>query len=313
MQRRSLSALALAGIAGGTRAEEPLPLHTAGPGSAFLPYGEGLAALLGRAGIAVAVRQSTGSLANLAAVEADPRALGTAFLGSAWDALQGAPNAGGRRHVAIRALFPMYETAFMVAAPAASGLRTLRDLDRKRVGAGPARGPAEGFFRVAAAAAGIEPVIVSGDPAALAEGLLRGEMDALWQGAAVPIPALTMVADRAETLIFGLTTAEVAEVRRRLPYMAEAVVPPGTYRGQTAPVASFAAWNVVVANRALPDATAHAVTRAALSAADPLVEIHASAGGTRAGNARFNGVLPFHPGAARFYAERGVALAAPPG
>lgn len=314
MQRRSLSALALASLApGAAQAQAPLALYTAGAGSAFLPYGEGLAAQLGRAGIAVTVRQSTGSLQNLTAVEDDAAALGTAFLGSAWDALQGAPNAGGRRHVAIRALFPMYETAFMVAASAASGLRSLQDLHGKRVGAGPARGPAEGFFRVAASAAGIEPVIVSGDPAALAEGLLRGEMDALWQGAAVPIPALTMVADRADAVIFGLTAAEVAEVRRRLPYMAEAVVPPGTYRGQTAPVTSFAAWNFIVANRALPEATAYALTRAALSATDPRAEIHASAGGTRPENARFNSVLPFHPGAISFYAERGVTLVAPLG
>lgn len=318
MRRRHLPTAVLAALGfGGSApraqapAQAPLALLTAGPGSAFLPYGEGLARHLARAGLPVQVRQSAGSLQNLAAVEDDPNAIGTAFLGSAWDALKGAPAAGGREHRAIRALFPMYETAFMVAAPAASGLRALRDLAGKRVGVGPARGPAESFFRVAAAAAGIEATVVNGDPAALAEGLLRGEMDALWQGAAVPIPSLVAVADRTDATVFGFTPEELAESRRRLPYMAEAVVPPGTYRGQTAPVLSFAAWNFVVANRALPETTAHALTRAALSAGDPRVEIHPSAAGTRAANARHNAVLPFHSGAARFYAEQGIALSAP--
>lgn len=314
MRRRDLMALAaLAPGAVRAQAVAPRPLWTAGPGSAFLPYGEGLARHLARAGFAIDIKRSAGSLQNCAAVEEDAEAIGTAFLGSAWDALRGAPNAGGRRHVAIRALFPMYETAFMVAAPAASGLRAMADLGGKRVGAGPAGGPAEGFFRVAAEVAGITPVVVSGDPAALAEALLRGEIDALWQGAAVPIPSLTMVADRTEAVVFGLTPAVLAGARQRLPYMAEAVVPAGTYRGQAQPVLTFAAWNFVIANRGMDAPVAYGLTRAALSAEDPRTAIHPSAVGTRAANARHNAILPFHPGAARFYAEQGITLAAPAG
>ncbi|MDB5383394.1 MAG: C4-dicarboxylate transporter substrate-binding protein [Rhodospirillales bacterium] len=314
MRRRDLMALAaLAPGVAQAQAPAPIALWTAGPGSAFLPYGEGLARHLARAGIATELKQSAGSLQNLGAVEDDANAIGTAFLGSVWDALAGEANAGGRRHVAIRALFPMYETSFMAAAPAASGLRNIRDLAGKRVGAGPARGPAEGYFRVAAAVAGIEPVVVSGDPAALVEALLRGEIDALWQGAAVPIPSLTMVADRSDAVIFGLTPQELAEARRRLPYMAESTVPAGTYRGQSAPVLTFSAWNFVVGNRAMTADAAYALTRAALTAEDPRVAIHPSAIGTRAANARSNAILPFHPGAARFYAEQGITLTAPAG
>lgn len=35
------------------RAQAPIAFHTAGPGSAFLPYGEGVAAWLGRQGLAL--------------------------------------------------------------------------------------------------------------------------------------------------------------------------------------------------------------------------------------------------------------------
>jgi hypothetical protein len=94
-----------------------------------LPYGEALARFLATKGIAVEVRRSAGSLENLTRVENDPNAIGTAFLGSA---------AGGRRHRAVRALFPMYETAFQVAAPRARGLARFADLEGRRVGCGPA-------------------------------------------------------------------------------------------------------------------------------------------------------------------------------
>jgi TRAP transporter TAXI family solute receptor len=290
--------------------QAPLRFYTAGAGSAFLPYGEGLAAFVGRQGIAIAVERSAGSLENLAKVEDDPRAIGTAFLGSAADALAGAPAAGGRVHGRVRALFPMYETSFQAAALRGSGLTKLADLAGKRVGAGPARGPAEVFLRAALAAAGIEAEVVPGDPAALATALARGEIDAFWQGAIVPIPSLLAAQAQADAIVFGLDPALVAAVVARLPYLAPTTIAPGTYRGQDAPLHSFAAWNFVVGNAALPEAEAHALTRAALSSANPAAEIHPAAAGTRAQNAPNNPIVPFHPGAARYYAERGITVRA---
>jgi len=308
MNRRTLLAAATATPAlaqGGA-----LKIYGAGAGSAFLPYAEGLAAFLRGAGIAAEARTSTGSLQNLSFVEDDAGALGTAFLGSVQDALLGTAAAGGRRHTSVRALFPMYETAFHVAALASSGITSFSQLNGKRVGAGPARGPAETFLRAACEAAGISVDVVSGDPAAMSEGLLSGQMDALWQGAIVPIPSLVAVLARQPAVVFGPGAEVAARVVARMPYLAPSVTVPGTYAGQSAPVESFAAWNFVIANAALPDDTAHAVTRAVLAATDPARQIHPSAAGTRAANAGTNRILAFHPGAARAYREAGVALPA---
>ncbi len=288
----------------------PLKVYGAGAGSAFLPYAEGLVGLLRGAGIAAEARTSTGSLQNLSLVEDDAGAIGTAFLGSVQDALSGTPAAGGRRHVAVRALFPMYETAFHVAALATSGITGFSQLAGKRVGAGPARGPAETFLLAACEAAGITVEVVSGDPAAMSEGLLAGRMDALWQGAIVPIPSLVAALARAPAVVFGPGAEVAARVVARMPYLAASMTQSGTYAGQAAPVASFAAWNFIVANAALPDDTAYAVTRAVLGTTDPARQIHPSAAGTRAENAGTNRILAFHPGAARYYREAGVVLPA---
>jgi TRAP transporter TAXI family solute receptor len=314
MRRRPLivSALAAPALAASsvarTQPAAPVPFYAAGPGSAFLPYGEALARFLATQGIAVDVRRSAGSLENLARVEDDPAATGAAFLGSAADAVNGTPAAGGRRHRAVRALFPMYETAFMAAAPRARGLQRFADLEGKRVGCGPARGPAETFFRAAAEVAGLRADVASGDSAVLVEAVLRGEIDALWQGAIVPIPALAAVADRTDAVVFGPGEAVARGVVARMPYLAPATAAPGAYRGQDAPIESFAAWNFVVGNAAMPDDTAYALTRAALSAGDPARQIAPMAGGTRAANAGTNRVLPFHPGAARALRDAGAAV-----
>jgi TRAP transporter TAXI family solute receptor len=237
--------------------------------------------------------------------------IGTAFLASAFDAVNGSGWAAGRRHENLRALFPMYETSFQVAALRKSGLRTLADLDGKKVGVGPANAPAEVFFRAAAEIAGIKPIIVNGDPASLSRLVRNGGIDALWQGAVVPIPSLSEVADHADTVVFGLSDSEVAAMLAKLPALSATTIPPGTYKGQIAAIKSVSAWNFVVANKDLPLDTAYAITKAVLSAIDPKSEIYPTATGTRAGNAGNNRIIPFHPGAMRFYREAGILLPAP--
>ncbi|MBC7781447.1 MAG: hypothetical protein H7125_15230, partial [Proteobacteria bacterium] len=144
------AALAGSALATGCATTEPasVALMTAGEGSAFLPYGRGIAKVVtARSGIAVEVRTSGGSNENLGVVEREPMILGTAFLGSAFEAVNGIAFAAGRRHENVRALFPMYETSFQTATLRSRKLTRTADLDGRRVGVGPTNGPAEGYFR----------------------------------------------------------------------------------------------------------------------------------------------------------------------
>jgi uncharacterized protein len=301
----------LGGMQVSAQSTAPVTLMTAGNGSVFLPYGQGVAAFLASKGINIEVKKSAGSNENLSAIDASATTIGTTFMGSAYDAINGIGWAAGRKHENLRALFPMYETSFQVAALRKSAIGSLADLDGKKVGVGPAKGPAEVFFQAAAAAARVRPVIVNGDPAVLAKLLVAGEIDALWQGAAVPIASLSEVADQADAVVFGLADAEVATMLRTFPQLSATTVPPGIYKGQTAGIKSVSAWNFVIANKDLPIDTAYAITKTVLSAVDPKSEIYPTAAGTRAGHAAVNRFMPFHPGAMRFYAEAGVKLASP--
>lgn len=305
----SLTALGSAPVVAQTMAQ--VTLMTAGNGSAFLPYGQGIAAYLASKGINIDVKKTAGSNENLSAVDASATTIGTAFMGSAYDAVNGTGWAAGRKHENLRALFPMYETSFQIAALRNSAIRSLTDLDGKKVGVGPAKGPAEVFFRAAAEIAHVKPIIVNGDPAALTKLVTAGEIDALWQGAVTPIPSLVEVANQADAVVFGLSDAEVAAMLLKFPQLSATAVPPGTYKGQTAEIRSVSAWNFVVANKDLPIDTAYAITRAVLSAVDPKSEIYPTAAGTLAGNAAKNRIMPFHPGAMKFYAEAGLKLPAP--
>src|ERR1700679_3484259 len=76
----------------------PVTFMTAGEGSAFLPYGQGIAAYLATKGIAIDIKKSAGSNENLSGVDASTTTIGTAFIGSAYDAGKGTGRAKGHKH-----------------------------------------------------------------------------------------------------------------------------------------------------------------------------------------------------------------------
>lgn len=311
---RSLPVLALTGLLVLLSACSSTPkptlrevgIYSAGQGSAFLPYAQGVASYLTANGLKAQALESRGSIENLQKLEVEKNRIATAFLGTAFEAVNGSASwTSGKKHTDLRALFPMYETSFQIVALSSSGLTSLGQLVGKRVGVGPAGGPAESFFKGLAEATGLAIQTVAGSPAALAADLLAGRIDALWQGASLPIPAIKQVVDGSDAVVFGLNEAEVVAMLKRFPFLSTATVAPNMYRGQTSVIKSVAAWNFVMAHKDLPDADAYFITQTILSAADPKV-IAASAEPTRTANAPNNTVVPFHPGALRFYREKGL-------
>ena len=135
-------------------------------------------------------------------------------------------------------------------------------------------------------------------------------MKRLWYGAGLPIGAFRDVAERAPATVFGLTTDEIAAFRKRFPYLAEYPVPAGTYRGQDASVNTVAVWNFVLAHKDVPEATAYEVVKALLDHPVEVAGAYPAASATVTRNATANTFLPFHPGATRYYREKGVALPA---
>ncbi len=305
----SAASLSLMGCASPAPARPTLAevgIYSAGQGSAFLPYAQGLAQVLSGQGLKTQALTSAGSIENIRKIDVEKQQLATVFLGTAHEALTGTGAwTQGQKFTNLRALFPMYETSFQIAALRRSGIDSLAGLRGKRVGVGPAGGPAESFFKGLLEVTGINAQIVNGTPAALTTDLLAGQIDALWQGAALPIPALKQVADSAEAVVFGLSDEAQAAMLKRFAFLSPAQIAANTYRGQTQAARSVAAWNFVMAHADFPEADAYWITRQVLLLADS-TQIHPSAAPTRMQNAPLNRVVPFHAGALRFYNEKGV-------
>jgi TRAP transporter TAXI family solute receptor len=309
-RRGLLSAAATLAIAKGHAQDRiRLVMATAGQGSAFLAFGKAIEPVVQHyAPIVLELRETRGSNENAALVSEGKVQTATLNMGPGFDAWNGQGPFAGRPLRGMRAVAPMYETPFHTVVLKESGIATLAHLTGKRVGVGPAGGPGEVFFRGLADVLGIKATLVTGTPADNAAKVLSKEIDAFWYGSGIPSPPFVEIANKAEAIVFGLTSEEAQAFRRLFPYFAPYEIPANTYRGQNQGLSSMAVWNFVVAHEGVPAEVIYALTKALLDHTDEVRATFATAAAMTAANAVANTFMPFHRGAARYYREQAVPL-----
>jgi len=84
------------------------------------------------------------------------------------------------------------------------------------------------------------------------------------------------------------------------------VIPPNTYDGQTEAVPTATITNILVTRSGVSDELAYQMTKLMFDNLDRLVTAHAAAKAISLDKAPKNLPLPLHPGAERFYKEKGL-------
>jgi uncharacterized protein len=86
-------------------------------------------------------------------------------------------------------------------------------------------------------------------------------------------------------------------------------IPPKTYPGQEAPNQIVTVWNVLVADAKMPDQLAYDIVKTLFDRKEDLVRVHAEAKNFEYKNqSSAAAVIPYHPGAKKYFAEKGVTL-----
>ncbi len=315
--RRGLSAAAIAFAAAASAATTPvvaqpvtMTLGTASVGGTYSVYGGVVADVLtDKAGILVTTRQTQGPNQNVILVDEKKIELGMTTTGVALQALQGsAAWTKGKKYENIRALFPMYDTPMQCVSLRKSGITSFRQLDGKTVGTGPKAGTAGTYFPLIFNALGMKAMLRNGQGEDMGNQLGDGILDAFCFGAGAPVPIFSQLDREKEVVFFTWTDADIATIRGRIAEFSESLIPKGTYRQQTADQKTIGLYNFAIAHKDMADNSAYAITKAALENNARLIKGHPAARQTVAANAARNSFLPFHPGAVRYYKEKGVKL-----
>lgn len=289
-----------------------LTLGTARPGGTYVIYGGFVARLIAKeARIPVTTRETDGPNDNIMLLSEKKIDLGMTTMGiahQAWTA--GAPWTKGKKFREIRALFPMYDTPFHFVVLEKSDIRSVKDMARRKIGVGPKAGTPGTYFPMMFKAIGIAADFQYGGAAAMADQLIDGRIDAFAFAAGLPIDAFSTIEDERAVRFIRYTDQEIAAIRKAMPELTEAVIPKTTYRQLDSDQKTLGTFNFFVVHMDMIDSVAYRITKTVMERSGLIVKGHASARETVPEKWDRNTFLPYHPGALKYFAERGIKVPA---
>ena len=278
-------------------------LTTGTPGAGFYPLGEALAQGLRQARPSpdVQVDASTGSVANIEALQRGDADLGLSYADVAYMAfvgrLEGRPQAFEQlRGIAVLELTPVH-----LVVRANSGVRDAADLRGQRIGVGlPGSGSAL-TADIVLAALGIDASAVHLEPLRYVEAgnrVAAGTLDAMFVTGSDPMASVRASTGAGARLV-PLTGAAIERLRHEYPFFRPTVIPGGTYPGHPDPIQTIGVDNLLVCRRSLDESLVHDLT-ARFFEILPSLSMLTSMDVDQAPAAP----IPLHDGAARYYRER---------
>ncbi|HEV8661871.1 MAG TPA: TAXI family TRAP transporter solute-binding subunit [Candidatus Methylomirabilis sp.] len=294
-----------------------LSIATGGTGGVYYPLGGGMAALISKylPGVEATAEVTTASVDNMKLLHAGKIALALTLPDTAWDAHEGKLK-GLADKVAVRSLAALYSNYMHIVTLEGSGIRSVADLKGKRVSTGaPGSGTEVKGLRVLEAYGLTPKDLGSQDRLGVTEsaGALKDrKLDAfIWDGG-LPTAAVLDVAATPGIKIALVPHGDAAPkmVAKYGPLYFTATIPKATYAGLSADVPVAGATNLLVAHERMEESLAYQITKVLLEHTPELVAVHKAAQEITLKSAVVGSPVPFHPGALRYYREKGIKLPA---
>jgi hypothetical protein len=311
--------LLVMGIAapGGAQAVRLLSLVTGGTAGVYFPLGGAMAEIWNQrvSGVRVASQSSGASVANVQFLARGDAHLGLIQNDIAYYAEKGTevfaePGSNRPRPISgIRGIAMLYPETIQIVTLRNKNIRTVSDLVGKKVVVGAAGSGTEANARQILSVHDIYYRMIRPDFLSFAAGvdqLRDGLTDAVFITAGVPTAAVTDVASSREIFIVPISTEALFDLRARWPFYTRQTFPAETYRGLAGPVSTVAVMAMLVARADLPDDLVYNLTKALWENLDRMRAAHARGRDFELMKALDGMPIAVHPGAARYYSEKGV-------
>jgi TRAP transporter TAXI family solute receptor len=292
-----------------------MSIATGNTGGVYYPYGGGLAKVLSEAlpKVEVTAEVTAASVDNLKLIQLGKVDIAFTLADTLADAVRGRgafEKTGAVKAQTLAVLYPNYTHLVTVEG---SGIERLADLRGKVVSTGSAGSGTEVIaFRVLRAA-GLDPDRDIRRQAlsvnASVDAIKDDKIDAFFWSGGLPTASVLDLASTAgltakllanDEVIPSLQSAWGSGLYRRI------VMPKGSYPGQQTEIAVVAVDNALVVDAAMDAELAYDVTRTLFERKADLVAIHPEARHLTPEVAIAGSPADFHPGAIRYYQERGV-------
>jgi TRAP transporter TAXI family solute receptor len=307
--------LVLSGPAG-AQEKIQLSIGTGGTGGVYYPLGGGIANVLSKhvPGMAATAEVTGGSVDNLKLVGSGKPYLAMTMADAGQDAFRGEDKFKGNQ-VPLRTLMVMYPNRMHVVTIEGTGINAMADLKGKRVSTGSPGSATEVMaFRVIEAAGLDRDKDMKRERLGVAESvnaLKDKKIDGFFWVGGLPTAAVTDLANTPGVKLKLIDhSSVVAAMNKKYGNLyIEDAIPKATYRGMETDNKNATVWNILVAHEKLAEATAYAIVKVIFERREDLIAVHREAENFKLDLQKASATpIPFHPGALKYFAEKGVKV-----
>jgi hypothetical protein len=294
-----------------------LSIATGGTGGVYYPLGGGMAAVLSKyvPGMQATAEVTGGSVANLQLISTGKPYLAMTMVDAGLDALKGQDKFNGKP-VPVRTLMVMYPNRMHVVSIEGAGVTKMADLKGKRVSTGSGGSATEVMaFRVIEAAGLDKDKDIKRERLGVAESanaLKDRKIDAFFWVGGLPTAAVSDLANSPGVKIKMIDHADlVAKMNQKYGNLyVEDRIPKDTYKGMEADNRQATVMNLLVAHQNMDEKTAYNIVKTVFEKRDELIRVHKEAENFKLENQKTAaaGGIPWHPGALKYFAEKGVKV-----
>jgi hypothetical protein len=203
----------------------------------------------------------------------------------------------------------LYPEIVQVVVAAGSPIKSFADLKGKKVGVGAPGSGTEANFRQLLDAYGMKKEDVNAQFLSFsesAEAFKDKHIDAFIVTAGIPNAGIMDVSTQNEIRILDIPADVSGKMIQKYPFLAAVKVPANTYKGLAADVSTVAVNAVLIAGNQLKEDMVYNLTKALFENQAELAAAHAKGKELNIKYAVQGVSIPFHPGAVKYYKEKGL-------
>ena len=292
------------------KADEFINILTGGTSGVYYPLGVALSKIYGEKieGARTQVQSTKASVESLNLLQQGRGELAFSLGDSVKLAWDGDAEAGFKAPLdKLRGIAAIYPNYIQIVASQESGIKTLADFKGKSLSVGAAKSGTELNARAIFAAAGMSYEDLGKTeylPFAESVELMKNrQLDATLQSAGLGVASIKDLATSVAIQMVAVPEETAAKIGA--PYVA-VKIPAGTYAGQEEDVSTVAVVNFLITHSDVSDETAYQMTKQLFENLPDLQAAHNAAKQIKLEGALEGMPVPLHPGAERYYKEKGL-------
>jgi TRAP transporter TAXI family solute receptor len=284
---------------------------TGGTPGVYFQLGHALAKIYGEELDARASVQTTrASSENIVKISQKKAELGFATADTVTDAYMGEGNFAKVGAVTnIRAVASLYPNYMQIVTPKSAKVRTLQDLKGKDIAVGELGSGTEIMAKHILEAAGITYDDINENYLSFSEGIesiKNGTTDVAFLSSGYPNSGIIELAANKEVEMIPVPKELTGELKKKHPAFDYGTIPANTYKGVTEDRETVMVNSLLITNKNMPEEEVYEMTKTLFDNLEDLRKSHSSAKHIELEKAVQKLPLPLHPGAEKYYKEKGV-------